>query len=145
MCIKVSFTTHYGQFAIEPAAIAALRPGDNVLAAHCHQVAGGQFVDVGITSAEAPWWQVDLGAVLPVARMEISFNYPTEITPYEIEWSRDGVQWQTYADHRQDQIHESPKVDRKLVQARYLRVQFQAAETAGIPAGIWEFKAFDEP
>jgi hypothetical protein len=88
---------------------------------------------------------MDLGAIMPVARTEISFNYPTEITPCEIKWSRDGAQWEPYADRRQDRTHASPKVARKLIQARYLRVQFPAPESAGIPAGLWEFNAFDRP
>jgi hypothetical protein len=99
-----------------------------------------------VAGLDGDFGQVDQSAgTVPVARTEISFNYPTEITPYQLLWSKDGAQWQTYADHCQDQIHASPKVDRKLVEGRYLRVQFQAAETAGIPAGLWEFKAFDKP
>ena len=99
---------------------------------------------VGDTSGRATWWQVDLGAVCKVARTEISFNYPTEITPYQLLWSTDGTKWNFYADHGSDKNYESPKVDRKPVKARFLRVVFAAAVTQGIPAGLWEFKAFDQ-
>jgi hypothetical protein len=42
------FITDYDQFEILQAAIAALHPGENTIAVHCHQTTGGQGVDVGI-------------------------------------------------------------------------------------------------
>ena len=100
---------------------------------------------VGDTKAAESWWQVDLGQITRVERTELSFNYPTEITPYTLQWSQDGTTWNLYADHTKDTIYESPKVDRQAVTARYLRVVFAKSVTKGIPTGIWEFKAFDEP
>jgi hypothetical protein len=41
------YLTGYSQVLAEPI-LAALAPGDNVLAVHCHQITGGQFIDVGI-------------------------------------------------------------------------------------------------
>ena len=43
-----SFTLGYVVSAISAEAQAALRPGHNVIAVHCHQTGGGQFIDVGI-------------------------------------------------------------------------------------------------
>lgn len=43
------FITDYVEMDIRPEALAALRAGTNVLAVHCHQTGGGQYVDVGIT------------------------------------------------------------------------------------------------
>jgi autotransporter-associated beta strand protein len=45
----VGYTTSYGQLAMTPAGQAAVVAGpNNVLAVHCHQTAGGQYIDVGI-------------------------------------------------------------------------------------------------
>jgi hypothetical protein len=42
------FTVGYGAFPIRLDAQMAMRPGKNVLAVHCKQTGGGQFIDVGI-------------------------------------------------------------------------------------------------
>jgi hypothetical protein len=46
------YTTGYTLAALAPEAIAALRPRGNVLAIHCHQTGGGQFVDAGLVRVE---------------------------------------------------------------------------------------------
>ena len=45
------FTTAYVDLPVSDAGRAALKPGKNVIAVHCHQTVGGQFIDVGITRA----------------------------------------------------------------------------------------------
>ena len=42
------FTAEYDVIDMLPAARAALKPGKNVLAVHCHQTTGGQYIDVGL-------------------------------------------------------------------------------------------------
>ncbi len=42
------FSSEYEELAMTAEGIAALKPGKNVFAVHCHQTAGGQYVDVGI-------------------------------------------------------------------------------------------------
>ncbi|HZZ42628.1 MAG TPA: DUF4965 domain-containing protein [Tepidisphaeraceae bacterium] len=42
------FTADYDVVEMLPAAQAALHPGKNLLAVHCHQTTGGQYIDVGL-------------------------------------------------------------------------------------------------
>jgi hypothetical protein len=42
------FTSRYEEYPIAPAALAALKTGDNVIAIHVHQTTGGQYIDAGI-------------------------------------------------------------------------------------------------
>src|SRR5688572_16276926 len=43
-----SFTADYDVIDMLPAARAALKPGKNLLAIHCRQTSGGQYIDVGL-------------------------------------------------------------------------------------------------
>ena len=45
------FTTDYQLIPIEPKDVSALKVGDNVLAVHCRQTGGGQFIDVHLVDA----------------------------------------------------------------------------------------------
>ena len=49
---KPGWTSAYGALDASDALRAALQPGANALAVHCHQDKGGQFIDVGIELAD---------------------------------------------------------------------------------------------
>ena len=46
------FNGDYDTIPMSAPARAALKPGNNVLAVHCHQTRGGQFIDVGLVRVE---------------------------------------------------------------------------------------------
>jgi len=46
------YTTDYEQVPIRAAALATVKSTGNVLAVHCHQTTGGQYIDVGIVTLE---------------------------------------------------------------------------------------------
>lgn len=49
------YITDYKIYPIAPDARQALKLGKNLIAVHCHQTAGGQFIDVGFTTKTAPY------------------------------------------------------------------------------------------
>ena len=52
---RTSYIGSYEYGDLAPAAKRAIRPGaDNVLAVHCHQTIGGQFIDVGLSVRSEP-------------------------------------------------------------------------------------------
>jgi hypothetical protein len=44
------YVGNYIRLPMSDAGRAALKPGKNVIAAHCHQTVGGQVIDVGIVA-----------------------------------------------------------------------------------------------
>jgi hypothetical protein len=47
------FISNYDLFPLTGAAKAALRPGKNLIAIHCHQTTGGQYVDFGLVDLQS--------------------------------------------------------------------------------------------
>jgi hypothetical protein len=54
LALKVGkFIENYEIFPLTPASVAALKPGKNLIAVHCHQTTGGQYVDLGLVNVQA--------------------------------------------------------------------------------------------
>jgi len=53
LAFKLSgYTSSYDYIEIPAATLALLKPGKNVVAIHCHQTGGGQYIDMGICEVE---------------------------------------------------------------------------------------------
>jgi hypothetical protein len=46
------FTTEYVEVPLTAAGRKALKKGANVIAVHCHQTGGGQYIDVGLVEVK---------------------------------------------------------------------------------------------
>jgi len=47
------YVTDYEAHRLSPEHLKSFRVGKNILAVHCHQTGGGQFIDVGLTYRRA--------------------------------------------------------------------------------------------
>jgi glutaminase A-like protein/uncharacterized protein DUF5127/uncharacterized protein DUF4964 len=53
LALKTSnYITGYEPFPMTPQGKAALTPGKNLIAVHCHQIRGGQYIDVGLVDVQ---------------------------------------------------------------------------------------------
>jgi hypothetical protein len=51
---EAGYITGYSEFALTKEGRDALKKGKNVLAVHCHQTTGGQYIDVGLLEVQKP-------------------------------------------------------------------------------------------
>lgn len=84
----------------------------------------------------APWWQIDLGNLKTINRVEMAFLEPTLGHSWTLEKSTDGQTWEPCAEQKDPAIR-SPHIAENIGTTRYLRVKI----TSGKP-GLWEFKVF---
>ena len=49
---STEWTETYSRIELDAQARAAFQKGDNVIAVHCHQTAGGQYIDVGVSAVQ---------------------------------------------------------------------------------------------
>lgn len=76
------YTTEYTTMAFSEEAKAALKEGENVLAIHCSQSIGGQFIDLGIVSVK----QVAMLDLVPDSRGEKQDWLSTTVDPVSSSW-----------------------------------------------------------
>ena len=46
------YTTQYEPLPLNADARATLKPGENLIAIHCHQTSGGQYIDAGLVQVK---------------------------------------------------------------------------------------------
>lgn len=75
------FVTEYKVTDLTPSAASALKAGDNLVAVHCHQTGGGQFIDVHIIDAnEVPTLPRPKQSNMPF-KSELITKWGKEVTP----------------------------------------------------------------
>jgi hypothetical protein len=47
---EAGFISRYETIKLPPSVLAAFHIGSNIVAVHCHQTAGGQFIDLGFSA-----------------------------------------------------------------------------------------------
>ncbi len=89
------YTARYEVLPMTTAGLAALKPGQNTIAVHCHQTYGGQFIDVALIDAgKNPFFSLKGGgaspavAVSPGVKPAFSLKSTTRFDPQSLRhWS----------------------------------------------------------
>jgi hypothetical protein len=85
------------------------------------------------------WWRVDLGAVHPLAKTDISFEKPSSYYKYKIEVSSDDTNWTTVIDQTANTTRNGVTLtDTFSAQARYVRITIIGISTSDWGC-FWEF------
>ncbi|NNJ25181.1 glycoside hydrolase family 2 protein [Alienimonas chondri] len=80
------FVTEYFTVPLSQQAAGALKVGENVLAVHCHQTNGGQFVDVHLVSADAVPMLPEPAPMTEPFKTDLITEWGAEVTP-ENAWT----------------------------------------------------------
>lgn len=95
-CTISNYNTAYEYFEILPEALEALNlDGDNVMAIHCHQTTGGQFIDAGLSLRN--YEACDQLEVLPMETFVEPATEPVDDKAYLMVYFTDGQQRPLYA------------------------------------------------
>ena len=86
---------------------------------------------------------IDLGKVQEIARVMTHFEFASYYYQYILEHSKDGENWEVYADRSDNRTSGSPMVDDQNVEARYLRLRVLDTEMTGLFAAVWEIEVYD--
>ncbi|MBN2449396.1 MAG: DUF4965 domain-containing protein [Lentisphaeria bacterium] len=106
----VGYTTEYGTARLPDAARQACRQGRNVLAVHCRQTTGGQYIDVGIDTVLEEPPSGDRG--LPLNGWLFAYFLGNGEDGLHLAWSADGMRWQVLG---QGRSFLSPRVGGRLM------------------------------
>ena len=77
------YNAAYESFDVTPEAQAALKPGKNHMAVHCHQTTGGQYLDLGIEAVGGKSLSALPGTATPGTRPRI----PKDIKAYDLDFN----------------------------------------------------------
>jgi len=105
------YTTEYDVTDILPAACRALRPGRNLIAIHCHQTIGGQYIDAGLDTVKAPTPTATTAASEGDVFLFSSFRGNGE-DGLHLAYSHDGLEWTAL---KNDKSFLTPQVGGKLM------------------------------
>lgn len=88
------------------------------------------------------WMEIDLGSLNDIRRIWTQFEYPTLYYQYFIEVSRNGKDWEMFADRRDNHLSGSPMIDQGNAKARYVRLTYIGGKRKGQFGAIWNIKVF---
>lgn len=90
------------------------------------------------------WIEIDLGKNEKIKTILTQWEYGTQFYQYLIETSKDGKNWEVYADKRNNRLAGSPMTDFGDTDARYVRITSTGGEKAGFNGALWNVKIYGD-
>jgi hypothetical protein len=108
-----------------------------------HTACGGQYESGECKGSSNPWWQVDLGAVYQVDKIELwnRTEVPERLTNWRIYVKGETGDWQEFNPGLGVYIKQNPRLIYGSKQARYIKVQL---EGEGVFLSLAEVKVFGD-
>lgn len=85
---------------------------------------------------------LDLGSVQKVSRVMTEFEFASYYYRYRLEYSKDGSEWEVFADRSDNYTSGSPMIDDNDVEARYIRLTVLDTEKTGLLAAVWNIRVY---